>query len=93
MNRRTELSMGCAIDAPTCSICGEEADCSHLSPIVRYDEGPTLLSVSLVSVRCEECDSVMNPLPEFGHWACPREGCAHQGSPINNGIGALRESS
>jgi hypothetical protein len=88
-----ELSMGCKVEQPSCTICGDADPCEHVEEAYkRYGEleGVRLISVGLVEApKCEACGDPMDYTGSATFWACVAEGCPELGVRVNPGFGGL----
>lgn len=71
-----EVSMGCKVEG---SWDGTRPE------VVKYDDvGPTFLYATMVTVRCDACQTQMKGVSTT-EWACPNEACPEHGKPVVTG--------
>jgi len=90
------LSMGCRVEEPSCTICGDADPCDHVEEACKvYEdcEGVRLISVGLVEApKCGACGEPMEYTRSATFWACVTDGCPELGVRVNPGFGGLVDS-
>lgn len=86
------LSMGCQVERPSCSVCGERG-CEHVtvSPLMAragsqfsYELSPSLQFLYFTTVpapRCPSCTAAMH-VHEDRDWVCRRDECSAKGKVV-----------
>lgn len=93
--RKNMPSMGCQVEATSCTICGEYGQHVHKGGIapagyLELNGGVRFVSFGLVPApKCESCQQPMEYLKRGTEWVCRDPICTEFNKPVVTGVGGV----
>lgn len=76
------MSMGCQVERPACSLCGEgDTTHVHVEPLMARSSVEFLYFTTVPAPRCPSCTAAMH-VHEDRNWVCRRDGCQARGKVV-----------